>query len=166
MNAPGNPERLRFLVKIVQRESLHLRATDERLFASPLTPERLQSMDTDDAKAEQLDAFVARFARLQDTVGDKFVPALLQELQEPHQAATRPPALPADHLQDHQALLAAEVIRAGQRAVFRAWLHQLSLDQHARLLAHQWQHPDVERGSDRVPDRAGVRANHRTDVSM
>ena len=83
MNAPGNLERLRFLVKIVRRESLHLRATDERLFASPLTPERLQSIDTDHAKAEQLDAFVARFARLQDTVGDKFVPTLLQALQEP-----------------------------------------------------------------------------------
>ena len=83
MNAPGNLERLRFLVKIVQRESLHLHATDERLFASPLTPERLQSMESDHAKAEQLDAFVARFARLQDTVGDKFVPTLLQALQEP-----------------------------------------------------------------------------------
>ena len=83
MNVPGNLERLRFLVKIVQRESLHLHATDERLFASPLTPERLQSMESDHAKAEQLDAFVARFARLQDTVGDKFVPALLQALQEP-----------------------------------------------------------------------------------
>lgn len=83
MNAPGNLERLRFLVKIVQRESLHLRATDERLFAAPMTPERLQSMDSDHAKAEQLDAFVARFVRQQDTVGDKFVPTLLQALQEP-----------------------------------------------------------------------------------
>ncbi|MHB1283008.1 MAG: hypothetical protein ACYCZI_03925 [Metallibacterium scheffleri] len=83
MNLPGNLERLRFLVKIVQRESLHLRATDARLFALPLTPERLQAMDSDPAQAEQLDAFVARFARLQDTVGDKFVPTLLQALQEP-----------------------------------------------------------------------------------
>ena len=83
MNVPGNLERLRFLVKIVQRESLHLRATDERIFASPLTPERLQSMDSDPAQAEQMDAFVARFARLQDTLGDKLVPALLQALQEP-----------------------------------------------------------------------------------
>ncbi|MHB1799354.1 MAG: hypothetical protein ACYCUI_13820 [Vulcanimicrobiaceae bacterium] len=74
---------MRFLVKIVQRESLHLRATDARLFASPLTPERLQSMEADVVMAERLDAFVARFARLQDTVGDKFVPALLQALQEP-----------------------------------------------------------------------------------
>ena len=83
MNALGNLERLRFLVKIVQRESLHLRATDARLFASPLTPERLQSMEADGVMAERLDAFVARFARLQDTVGDKFVPELLQALQEP-----------------------------------------------------------------------------------
>ena len=56
MNVPGNLERLRFLVKIVQRESLHLRATDERLFTSPLTPERLQSIESDHAKAEQLRA--------------------------------------------------------------------------------------------------------------
>ena len=63
--------------------STHLSATDERLFASPLAPESLHSMDTDHAKAVQLDAFVARFARLQDTVGDKFVPALLQAPQEP-----------------------------------------------------------------------------------
>ena len=42
MNVPVHPERLRFLVKIVQRESMHLRATDERLFESPLTPERLR----------------------------------------------------------------------------------------------------------------------------
>ncbi|EQD31043.1 hypothetical protein B1A_20105 [mine drainage metagenome] len=60
---------MRFLVKIVQRESLHLRATDARLFASPLTPERLQSMEADVVMAERLDAFVARFARLQDTGG-------------------------------------------------------------------------------------------------
>lgn len=83
MNVPVHPERLRFLVKIVQRESMHLRATDERLFESPLTPERLRQFDTDLALAERVDAFVARFARLQDSLGDKLVPALLTALREP-----------------------------------------------------------------------------------
>jgi hypothetical protein len=33
--------------------------------------------------AERLDAFAARFARLQDTAGDKLLPALLTRLGEP-----------------------------------------------------------------------------------
>jgi len=33
--------------------------------------------------AERLDAFAARFARLQDTLGDKLLPALLTRLGEP-----------------------------------------------------------------------------------
>ncbi len=87
MNAPAHLQRLQFLVKIVQRESAHLLATNERLFAVPLTPERLRQFDTDPVLAERVDAFVARFGRLQDTLGDKLVPALLAALREPVRAA-------------------------------------------------------------------------------
>jgi len=37
----------------------------------------------DEALAERLDAFVARFARVQDTAGDKLLPVLLQRVGEP-----------------------------------------------------------------------------------
>ena len=37
--------------------------------------------------AERLDAFVSRFGRLQDTVTDKLLPALLQAMAEPRGAA-------------------------------------------------------------------------------
>jgi len=37
----------------------------------------------DEALAERLDAFVARFARAQDTAGDKLLPVLLQRVGEP-----------------------------------------------------------------------------------
>ena len=40
-------------------------------------------MAADPLLAERLDAFVARFGRLQDTVGDKLLPSLLMALAEP-----------------------------------------------------------------------------------
>lgn len=39
-------------------------------------------MELDPVLAERLDAFVSRFGRLQDTVGDKLLPALLNALAE------------------------------------------------------------------------------------
>jgi hypothetical protein len=67
---------------VVEKETRHLALTHQRLFAQPLTRERLDKLETDVAAAEQLDAFVSRFARLQDTLGDKLLPALLQYLGE------------------------------------------------------------------------------------
>ena len=81
-------ERLRFLQRVVRREAALLQETTETLFdvqggdawalpAGPLPA----------ALSERLDAFVARFARLQDSLGDKLLPALLTALAEPVGAA-------------------------------------------------------------------------------
>ena len=75
--------RLAFLLETADLESRHLAATDARLFAVPFTPERAATLSTDEALAERLDAFVARFARVQDTAGDKLLPVLLQRIGEP-----------------------------------------------------------------------------------
>lgn len=75
--------RLRFLLETVALEAEHLQATDQRLFALPFTAERAGSLRADALLAERLDAFAARFARLQDTAGDKLLPALLTRLGEP-----------------------------------------------------------------------------------
>ncbi|MBU3694043.1 MAG: hypothetical protein FGM40_04355 [Rhodocyclaceae bacterium] len=79
----GLRTRLAFLLETVALESEHLLATDGRLFAEPFTAERAATLTTDDALAERLDAFTARFGRLQDTAGDKLLPTLLQLLGEP-----------------------------------------------------------------------------------
>ena len=63
--------------------SEHLRATDRRLFADLFTAERAASLRADAMLAERLDAFSARFARLQDTAGHKPLPALLGRIGEP-----------------------------------------------------------------------------------
>lgn len=56
--------------------------TDGRLFGNLFTIEVAQQIESDPILAERLDAFVSRFGRLQDTVGDKLLPALLLALAE------------------------------------------------------------------------------------
>jgi hypothetical protein len=76
-------ERLVFLLETVALAAQHLQDTDRRLFAEPFTAARAASLRADALLAERLDAFSARFARLQDTAGDKLLPALLAKLGEP-----------------------------------------------------------------------------------
>ena len=76
-------DRLRFLLATAALEAVHLVGTDSRLFAEAFTPERAALLRGDPLLAERLDAFSARFARLQDTAGDKLLPALLTCLAEP-----------------------------------------------------------------------------------
>ncbi len=79
--------KLQFLAETVLAEAEHLQATDGRLFAIAMTPQRVESLRTDIDLAERTDAFVARFGRLQDTLADKLLPALLDWLAEPVAAA-------------------------------------------------------------------------------
>lgn len=74
--------RLQFLCRVVEKESRYLQETDARLFAEALSPAALQRIAEDPLLAERLDAFVSRFGRLQDTLGDKFLPALLEAMAE------------------------------------------------------------------------------------
>ncbi|HNQ56224.1 MAG: hypothetical protein DPW12_09490 [Rhodocyclaceae bacterium] len=70
-------ERLHQLLKIVERELARLQATDRRLFQQPFTVERASRLNEDEDLAERVEAFVSRFGRLQDTLGDKVFPAYL-----------------------------------------------------------------------------------------
>lgn len=76
-------QRLTFLLETVALEAEHLQATDQRLFAQAFTADRAATLRSDPLLAERLDAFAARFSRLQDTAGDKLLPALLTRLGEP-----------------------------------------------------------------------------------
>ncbi len=83
MNAARNPTaRLNALVRIVEREAKHLAATDRRLFQNPLSIADIVALETDEDLAERVEAFIGRFGRLQDTLGDKLLPALLSHLGE------------------------------------------------------------------------------------
>ena len=84
---PAQRERLAFLCRITQKEILHLQDTDRRLFADLFTVEAAKQIETDPILAERLDAFVSRFGRLQDNLGEKFLPQLLLALAEKPGAA-------------------------------------------------------------------------------
>jgi len=84
---PAQQERLAFLCRITQKEISHLQDTDRRLFGDLFTVEAAQRIETDPILAERLDAFVSRFGRLQDNLGDKFLPQLLSAMAEKPGAA-------------------------------------------------------------------------------
>lgn len=84
---PGLQARLQFLSRVMQKESRYLQETDARLFSDLFTTQTIEQVETDPLLAERLDAFVSRFGRLQDTLADKFLPALLEAFAEPKSAA-------------------------------------------------------------------------------
>ncbi|MDA8256998.1 MAG: hypothetical protein M0Z99_15455 [Betaproteobacteria bacterium] len=79
---PGKLARLQFLARVVAKECRHLEITDRRLFSAVMTPARAVSLAEDADLAERVEAFVGRFGRLQDTLADKLLPAMLSALGE------------------------------------------------------------------------------------
>lgn len=79
---PSQTARLEFLARVTDKGCQHLLDTDTRLFGNLFTLEEAKKIEADPILAERLDAFVSRFGRLQDTVGDKLLPALLTALAE------------------------------------------------------------------------------------
>jgi len=77
-------EKKRFvsLLEIVRREGELLLRTDVRLFTSTIDANWVRQLGYDDDLAERLDAFVSRFGRMQDALGDKLLPSLLRLLAE------------------------------------------------------------------------------------
>ena len=83
MTSPeGLPERFRFLIRVLRKECAHLMGTDTRLFAAPFTTSTVAALEHDPILAERVEAFVGRFSRLQDSLGDKLLPLLLSALGE------------------------------------------------------------------------------------
>jgi hypothetical protein len=74
---PTVRQRLQFLSRVVRKEYQYLATTDSRLFKESFTLKKAVQLETDPNLAERVEAFVSRFARLQDTIGDKLLPQLL-----------------------------------------------------------------------------------------
>ncbi|RBP83251.1 hypothetical protein EBI01_19090 [Marinomonas rhizomae] len=75
-------ERLLFLRRVVDREIHHLNYSASKIFNQPFTLELAKQLNSNQELAEQLEAFISRFCRLQDTLGDKLLPAWLDILEE------------------------------------------------------------------------------------
>lgn len=87
MNAPSAmQERLSFLTRVVDKEIRHLDYAAQQVFNDALTYQTIESLDTNPELALRVEAFASRFCRLQNTLGDKLLPALLKALGEPDRA--------------------------------------------------------------------------------
>lgn len=65
------------LIGVTAKEARYLQRTADRLRALNIDLQWVESIDNNDEHSEMLDAFVSRYGRLQDTLGDKLLPAML-----------------------------------------------------------------------------------------
>ena len=70
--------RLRHLLEVAAAEERNLLATGERLFRNGTAHDIARAADDDPVIGERIEAFVARFSRLQDMLGDKILPLTLR----------------------------------------------------------------------------------------
>jgi uncharacterized protein with HEPN domain len=77
-----NVERLHFLLKVAGKETAHLLETTKRLSQENINKIWVEQLEKKPDLAERIDAFVARFGRLQDHLGDKLTPELLRQMLE------------------------------------------------------------------------------------
>ena len=66
------------LLLLTEKEVKHLNITSNRIKALEPNLSWVETLENNIEHSEMLDAFVARFGRLQDTLGDKLLPALLR----------------------------------------------------------------------------------------
>lgn len=77
-------ERLRQILRLAEKEARHLQGVRQRLMgdSNQLTPEQLSLILQNPDGIDRLESFGAKFARMQDTLIDKLLPALLRAAGE------------------------------------------------------------------------------------
>lgn len=70
------------LLALCHKDAGGLERVIARLFSTPMDSQRLAALDTDEDLAERVEAFAARFGRLQDALSDKLLPAYFDLMEE------------------------------------------------------------------------------------
>jgi len=78
MNKADSKAIVEKLIQITSKEARFLLRTAARLEKLKIDISWIKSLDESDENSEMLDAFVSRYSRLQDTLGDKLLPVLLR----------------------------------------------------------------------------------------
>lgn len=73
---PDQLEAFRLTAEVIDKEARHLRQTHGRLFVVTVDEAWVASLETELDLAERLEAFVSRFGRLHDTLGEKLLPRM------------------------------------------------------------------------------------------
>lgn len=83
---PEHAENALLALDLARKEAAHLKYTHRTLFAQPIDAVWVQQLTTRDDLAEKIDAFVSRFGRLQDHLGEKLIPRFAALLGEAPQS--------------------------------------------------------------------------------
>ncbi|PJB40966.1 MAG: hypothetical protein CO105_14995 [Comamonadaceae bacterium CG_4_9_14_3_um_filter_60_33] len=79
---PEHAENALLALELARHEAAHLRYTHRTLFAQTIDTAWVQQLHERDDLAEKVDAFVSRFGRLQDHLGEKLIPRFAALLGE------------------------------------------------------------------------------------
>ncbi len=79
---PEHAESALLALDLARKEAAHLQYTHRTLFAQPIDAAWVRQLATRDDLAEKIDAFVSRFGRLQDHIGEKLIPRFAALLGE------------------------------------------------------------------------------------
>jgi len=71
-----------FALELAEREAAHLAYTHSTLFAQQIDLEWVKAIAKNEDIAEKIDAFVGRFGRLQDHIGEKLIPRFARLMGE------------------------------------------------------------------------------------
>jgi len=83
VSSTGEHARTLALYQIVSKECRWLQRSDKVLFGGLLVQSKLLDLEAFPELADAMDAFVARFGRLQDTLGEKVLPLVFRLKAEP-----------------------------------------------------------------------------------
>ena len=74
----------RLTFELAEKEAEHLHYSYSTLYATDLDEAWVKSLAANPALAEKVEAFVSRFSRLQDHIGEKLIPRYAQLVGEQH----------------------------------------------------------------------------------
>lgn len=79
---PEHAENALLALALAEKEVSHLAYTHRTLYAQPINLQWVQELVRREDLAEKIDAFVSRFGRLQDHIGEKLIPRFAELLGE------------------------------------------------------------------------------------
>lgn len=75
-------EKAKLALELAQKEAKHLSYTHQTLFENPMNLALVERLAESEELSEKIDAFVSRFSRLQDHIGEKLIPRFAALLGE------------------------------------------------------------------------------------
>ena len=79
---PGHAENALLALELARKEAKYLKYTHRTLFAMPINATWVQQQAAQPELAEKVKAFISRFGRLQDHLGEKLIPRFAALLSE------------------------------------------------------------------------------------